>query len=1212
MNRWGFLSGATALVCAAVLCMAAPAWASSATYYVSSSGLDSNSCTSSSSACATITGALAVASAADVSTPTVYVSGTINDDSIQIDGAQGFVAVTIAQDPGGATAKVTGGSDTNSLFVIENDVAATFSGLQLDGLSHSGNNDGGAIDDDSSGTVTVTGDSIDAQAWDNGGAIAVMGGGALNVTDDTFDYDGADGSGSQQGGAIWVDSGTTVDVTDSNFEFDSSAGDGGAIAVEDSGTTLNVLDSTFSEAEMGGSGGAIADDGASSMTVTDSTFYRNMAGVDGGAIFLASTAAGAEIVGSTFDGNTGDGGGFLGSINPSTYGNNVFVATGASAPTIRGDVFSGTCYMGTSPVDDGYNAGYDGSCLSTSPSGSPDVQSRAVADLSGLGTEAGAAAGAPPTVVVGAANPAAGLIPNGTGGLCSTTDEAGVTSSGACNVGASQVTTPRPVLYVAHGGSDTGDCSIAASPCATVAYAVAQENQYELNAEPTVYPYSDPTVYVSGDINEENIPVSEDAVISQYAGPDAAPADIDGTGLSNSDPLFDITGGSVSINGITIENAPGGGAVVVDDPGNTVTFDDDVFSGNSTADNGGAIANISTGIVEVRAATFSNDSATDGGGAIWVGDGGTVDVDEGSNFSQDNARFGGAIAVGIDGNGGRSDTLEVNSTTFTADAASDNGGAIDNGDNSDGTVHITDAQFADDTAASDGGAIDNGDDGGSQYESLSIGSSLFDGDTAQLNGGAIDNGDGGPGSALIENSSFHGDTAVFDGGAIDNGDRGGTGTLTVDGVTFTGDQATGAGPYGDGGAIDNGDTALGASGVGDLAAVSSTFDGDTAPVSGDLINDQTPADASIAGDLFDGTCATGGSGTITDRGYNAATDGTCIAAGVSTDAVDASVGSDLGAPGGAFETVVPVWGDPAIDLVPTTAPSVSGFTLCPTTDILGNGGPDGNGSCDAGAVQEYTPLAPTGSAADVTATAGVGEATVTWTPPSLNDAGGAISGFTVTPHNVTTGHDETRWSTTGDVDSLLVTGLTDGDSYTFTVVTNNSAGSGPASSASSAVTVQSPPAPPTNTSTTPTNTGTASTPTTTPTPTSTGSTSTPTATPPKRTTSTSTATLDDQKLTLVTPLASTCLAPSKSATIKLTSSVIPHSKKAKLKFVSALFTLGRKQPHIGKRSSLSETFKLKGMKKGRYAVKVVVSFHQTLHGRTTAVKKTIAGRLSVC
>ncbi len=90
------------------------------------------------------------------------------------------------------------------------------------------------------------------------------------------------------------------------------------------------------------------------------------------------------------------------------------------------------------------------------------------------------------------------------------------------------------------------------------------------------------------------------------------------------------------------------------------------------------------------------------------------------------------------------------------------------------------------------------------------------------------------------------------------------------------------------------------------------------------------------------------------------------------------------------------------------------------------------------------PGAPTG----VTATAGDGQATVSFSAPAFT-GGAAITGYTVTsnPGGVTA---------SGTSSPIIITGLTNGTSYTFTVKATNSAGTGAASSESNSVTPQAP------------------------------------------------------------------------------------------------------------------------------------------------------------
>ncbi|GAB3443519.1 hypothetical protein GCM10027517_22100 [Phycicoccus ginsengisoli] len=92
------------------------------------------------------------------------------------------------------------------------------------------------------------------------------------------------------------------------------------------------------------------------------------------------------------------------------------------------------------------------------------------------------------------------------------------------------------------------------------------------------------------------------------------------------------------------------------------------------------------------------------------------------------------------------------------------------------------------------------------------------------------------------------------------------------------------------------------------------------------------------------------------------------------------------------------------------------------------------------------PSAPTG----VTATAGDGSATVSWSAPS--DGGSAITSYTVTPYVGTTAQTPVSVGGNPPATTATVTGLTNGTAYTFKVSATNAIGTGPQSSATSAVT----------------------------------------------------------------------------------------------------------------------------------------------------------------
>lgn len=96
------------------------------------------------------------------------------------------------------------------------------------------------------------------------------------------------------------------------------------------------------------------------------------------------------------------------------------------------------------------------------------------------------------------------------------------------------------------------------------------------------------------------------------------------------------------------------------------------------------------------------------------------------------------------------------------------------------------------------------------------------------------------------------------------------------------------------------------------------------------------------------------------------------------------------------------------------------------------------------------PGAPTGA----TATAGNAQATVSWTAPTSN-GGSAITGYVVTPYVGAVAQTSRTFASTAT--SQVVTGLTNGTTYTFKVAAKNIVGTGGQSAASNAVTPQVPP-----------------------------------------------------------------------------------------------------------------------------------------------------------
>jgi hypothetical protein len=91
------------------------------------------------------------------------------------------------------------------------------------------------------------------------------------------------------------------------------------------------------------------------------------------------------------------------------------------------------------------------------------------------------------------------------------------------------------------------------------------------------------------------------------------------------------------------------------------------------------------------------------------------------------------------------------------------------------------------------------------------------------------------------------------------------------------------------------------------------------------------------------------------------------------------------------------------------------------------------------------PGAPTG----VSASAGLGQATVNWTAP-VNNGGASITSYRITPYIGATA--QTPVTVSASASSKTITGLTADSAYTFKVAAINSVGTGPDSAASNSVT----------------------------------------------------------------------------------------------------------------------------------------------------------------
>jgi hypothetical protein len=189
-------------------------------------------------------------------------------------------------------------------------------------------------------------------------------------------------------------------------------------------------------------------------------------------------------------------------------------------------------------------------------------------------------------------------------------------------------------------------------------------------------------------------------------------ASIDGGGLVTLDaggttPLFNVTGGALSLANLTISGGAGGYGGAIANIDGTLTVTNCTFSGNS-ANLGGAIFN--SGMLTVTNCTFFGNIANagyngPGGGAIFNSGTLTLTVTN-STFTDNSANVGSGGAILNDGN-----ALIVTNCTFSGNNASydaglgGNGGAIAS-NNPVGAVNVTNCTFSGNSAnGGNGGAI---------------------------------------------------------------------------------------------------------------------------------------------------------------------------------------------------------------------------------------------------------------------------------------------------------------------------------------------------------------------------------------------------------------------------------------------------------------------------------------------------------------------------
>ncbi len=283
--------------------------------------------------------------------------------------------------------------------------------------------------------------------------------------------------------------------------------------------------------------------------------------------------------------------------------------------------------------------------------------------------------------------------------------------------------------------------------------------------------------------------------------------------------------------------AEGGGAIFVGGE-SKVTINGTEFTGNKSGTVGGAIATRVTATIEdgsssldISNATFENNSATVAGGAISVGNGGIAPTITNSTFTGNSSGNGGAIY-------NKGAELAVTGGSFTSNTSTGVGGAITN---SGGTLTVTDVAFSGNHSTHGGGAI------------YSNGSNPL-----TVKGGSFENNIAGYTPLGEEDAAVAvaaaAETKGGNGGAIFAGE--GT-TLSVEGTTFSGNQAIGSNDSGFGGAISSAAT--------NATVKDATFENNQASVAGGAINATEKGSMTVTNGTFTGNSSNNG-GAVYNKG----------------------------------------------------------------------------------------------------------------------------------------------------------------------------------------------------------------------------------------------------------------------------------------------------------------------------------------------------------
>ncbi len=729
-------------------------------------------------------------------------------DGLRIDNT--LFTINVAEDDGGAI------DIGNGSVEISNSIFADNGAL---------NGDGGAIDIDPNGSLTIAASRFESNtAVGDGGAIYSEG--RLQIDQTEFDGNLA----VDEGGGIALAQSSDATIEDSRFISNSATRGGGIVALGNAASSLTITNSEFelntATTSAAGDGGAVQIASSGSITIQDSEFRNNEAQDDGGAIEIFQGAL--TLRDNAFSNNrAADGhGGALDIDSPASVIASGNTFTFNEAP-LGGAIANDGSISITNDLFQNNVASVDGGAIYQKADGIAQIST---AEFTGntAGSEGGAIyqQDSSTTTILNSdfrdnqAVEFGGAIAN-QGDSNSQLDITGGTFLRNRVTSSSSVLGDGGAIFIGSSSSNTiSGTTFSANTAALDGGAIAAEGAAELNIDGAsfvsnqslgdngggLFLIGDATLNLSNSVLAGNTAAQAGGGLFQFQN---AKSTILNTRFENNQAATSggaiasqiNASGQLTISGSTFDSNSAqqdGGGLYLDAPAGSLLSLSQSFFLNNSARSGGGLFKTNSADLTIANTLFERNTATDHGGGLAAQsssgmitlmdsnivqnvagiDGGGIRLNA-SNLSASNsliltneATFGGGLELGT------GSSALVDNVLFQGNDSSSHGGAISIDDSSMATV--TNSRFLNNQSDGRGGAINtNG--------SLSLDTSLVQANSAAQRGGGIALQGSSSGAVTIRSTTVNGNTTSASGGGLSHE---GSQTLMIEGSTFSNNNAT--------------------------------------------------------------------------------------------------------------------------------------------------------------------------------------------------------------------------------------------------------------------------------------------------------------------------------------------------------------------------------------------------------------------------------------